>query len=428
MPKSAVRILVALQNPASEGSLVRLAATLAQSPCGELHLTHVVTPHSNPPPDIEARLRRSAELALELNVGAVPHLVHGPSVTEAMQEAVRRWNCDMLLMGWYGDVDQATVLSSRNRDLTKALDVDTLIYKNKGKEQIGSILVPTGGGSHSLMGLGVANRLAQSWDSEMKVLRVARDPHCRAHDPLLERYRAQVAEDLRLQLRLLDIDAPYEVVSATEIVKPVIERSAGSDLLVLGASNDWRQEEYLAGSIPDEIAYKTDSSVLMVRSRTPSTYSLSNIFWEHTIRLDLHPQDKWDAIDQMVDILIEEKQIPSSQRDLVLAAARSREEKSPTSIGRETAIPHAPLPDLPGIIGALGICREGVNFNGRKDELVRYIFLLLTPQQNYRTYIPVLAQIASLMHTDENRNALLCCETPSDLTALIKKSEIASAG
>jgi mannitol/fructose-specific phosphotransferase system IIA component (Ntr-type) len=107
----------------------------------------------------------------------------------------------------------------------------------------------------------------------------------------------------------------------------------------------------------------------------------------------------------------------------VLAAARGREEKSSTSIGRETAIPHAPLPDLPGIIGALGVCPEGVDFNGVHGDVVRYIFLLLTPQQNYRTYIPVLAQIASLMHTQETRNAILRCQTPSELTALIKNQE-----
>ena len=72
------------------------------------------------------------------------------------------------------------------------------------------------------------------------------------------------------------------------------------------------------------------------------------------------------------------------------------------------------------IIGALGICPEGVDFNGLQGDVVRYIFLLLTPQQNYRTYIPVLAQIASLMYTEETRNAILHCQTPSELTALIK--------
>ena len=54
---------------------------------------------------------------------------------------------------------------------------------------------------------------------------------------------------------------------------------------------------------------------------------------------------------------------------------------------------------------------------------MRYIFLLLTPQQNYRTYIPVLGQIASLMHAAETRDAMLLCQTPSELTALIKSRE-----
>ncbi len=422
MPKSAVRILVALEDPAMEDSLVRLAATLAREPWGELHLTHVITPDNPPRPDAQAALERAAELAAEMGVGAIPHLIDGSTVTGAVQDALQRWSCDVLMMGWYGDVDRTTVLSSPNRALAKTLDVDTLIFKDKGFGGIRRLLVPTGGGMHSLMSLEVSHQLAQTWQAQMLAIRIARDPSCRPDDPILQRYVQQITDDLHLQLRLLDIDVDSEVIPAREVVAPIINMAHEDDLLVLGASNDWRQEEFLAGSIPDEIAYKAPCSVLMVRSRNSSDYRLSNIFWEHTIRLDLHPKDKWEAIDQMVDVLVEEKQVPPSQRQTVLAAARGREEKSSTSIGRETAIPHAPLPDLPGIIGALGVCPEGVDFNGHGD-VVRYIFLLLTPQQNYRTYIPVLAQIASLMYTEETRNAILRCQTPSELTALIKNQE-----
>lgn len=423
MPRSAVRILVALESPATEDSLVRLAATLVREPWGELHLTHVITPEAAPYPDARDHLERAAQLAADMGVGAIPHLVGGETVTVAVQEALARWSCDVLLMGWYGDVDRTTVLSSRNRELAKSVSVDTLIFKDKGFARPRRVLVPTGGGTHSLMGLEVANNLADALGAEMRVVRVARDRRCRPGDPILERYCQQVREDLRLQLRLLDIDAPYEVIPATDVVAPVIDLARSDDLLVLGASNDWRQEEFLAGSIPDEIARKAPCPVLMVRSRQRAKYRLSNIFWDRMIRLDLHPRDKWDAIDQMVDVLVEEKQVPPSQRGAVLAAARSREEKSSTAIGRETAIPHAPLPDLPGIIGALGVCPEGVDFNGLHGDTVRYIFLLLTPQQNYRSYIPVLAQIASLMRADDTRSAILHCQTPSELTALIKSRE-----
>ena len=96
---------------------------------------------------------------------------------------------------------------------------------------------------------------------------------------------------------------------------------------------------------------------------------------------------------------------------------------SSTSIGRQTAIPHAPVEGLPGIIGALGICPHGVDFNGLDDQPVHFIFLLLTPQQNYRSYVPVLAQIATLMHSDEARSPFSRCQTPSELTAVIKRQE-----
>lgn len=423
MSRSAARILVALEDPAMEESLVRVAATLARDPWSELHLTHVVTPDDPPRPDIEQALARAAELAGEMGVGAIPHLLRGDSVTGAVQDAMARWNCDVLMMGWYGEVDRTTVLSSRNRALTKVRDVDTLIFKDKGFGGIRRLLVPTGGGTHSLMGLEVAHQLADAWQAPMRALRIARDPLCREDDPILQRYCQQVHDDLRMQLRLLDMDVGSEVIAAREVVAPVIEAAREDDLLVLGASNDWRQEDFLGGSIPDEIAYRAPCSVLLVRSRSPSSYRLSNIFWEHTIRLDMHPRDKWEAIEQMVDVLVEEKQVPASQRDTVRNAAVDREHKSSTSIGRETAIPHAPLPDLPGIIGALGVCPEGVDFNGLQGGRVRYIFLLLTPEQNYRTYIPVLGQIATLMHQPETRNAILHCETPSELTALIKQRE-----
>lgn len=406
-----------------EDSLVRLAATLARAPSGELHLTHVVTPDDPPGPDIESALNRATDLASDMGARAIPHLLHGDSVTEAVQGALRRWNCDVLMMGWYGDVDSTTVLSSRNRALTKALDVDTFIFKDKGFGGIRRLLVPTGGGTHSMMGLEVAHQLAQAWQASMLAVRIARDRAWDADDPILQRYAGQLAEDLRVRLQLLDIEADSEIVASTEVVAPIISMAREDDLLVLGASNDWRHDEFLAGSIPDEIAYKAPCSVLMVRSRNPGNQRLSNIFWEHTIRLDLHPCDKWEAIRQLVDVLIEEKQVPASQRETVLAAAREREEKSSTSIGRETAIPHAPLPDLPGIIGALAVCPAGVDFNGLKGDMVRYIFLLLTPEQNYRSYIPILAQIASLMHTEETRSAILHCQTPSELTALIKSQE-----
>ena len=421
MSTTQLRILVPLEQPQQEGSLVDFAASLATPPWGELHLTHVVQPDTDGHTELRYALEQHASRAISREIGALVHLEEGEDVTAEIQRAIRRWSCNMMLMAWNADVDPGSILASQNRALAKDIDVDTLIYQQKGNEPFRRILVPFGGGDHSLMGVQIAYDLAKTWGAELEILRIARYPRCDPNDPILQRYCSQLTKDTHLQLELLGINEPLTVIPSSDVVMPIVEQSQGRDLVVLGASNDWRQEEHLAGSIPDEIAYKVPCSVLMVRSAAANVLELSRIFWEHTVRLELDPKDKWDAITQIIDALVEEKQIPTSQRDTVLGAALSREKKISTSLGHSTAIPHAPIPYLPGIIGCLAICPKGVDFEGPNDEPTKFIFLLLTPEQNYRIYIPILAQIARLMRNSTTREDMLAAQTPSEITAILKR-------
>jgi mannitol/fructose-specific phosphotransferase system IIA component (Ntr-type)/nucleotide-binding universal stress UspA family protein len=426
MAYSKLNILVPLEDPGAEEALVRFAATLAQTRKGELHLTHIVTPEETRSRNGQ-QLQSAAALAAEYGVRAIPHLLEFQSVTQGIQETVRRWKCNMMVMGWYHKVEKDAILAAQNRALTKAIGVDTLIFKDRNSFPFQRLLVPSGGGSNALMGIQIASELARDWNIPIEILRVVRNPLGRSNDPILQRYCTQLLEGAKLQLELLGVEAPIRILLGKDVATSVAEHTQEGDLVVLGASNDWRQEEHLAGSIPDEIANQVPTSVLMVRSLTPNKSNLSQIFWENTIRLNLHPKDKWDAITQMVDALVEERQVPSSERQNVLDLALERERESSTSLGHETAIPHAPIPDLPGIIGCLGICPDGVDFGGIYDDPVRCIFLLLTPQQNYLSYIPVLAQIATFMKPDPTRAAVLRCQTPSEVTSLIKQQENAGS-
>ncbi|MDP6700000.1 MAG: PTS sugar transporter subunit IIA [Candidatus Latescibacteria bacterium] len=421
MPPAQLRILVPLENPHKDGNLVDLAATLATAPWGELHLTHVLPPNADAGIDIRQTLAARADRAISRNIGALVHLERGEDITNEIKQAIRRWSCNMMLMAWKGDIDRDAILAAQNRALTKDIDVDTLIFKERDSGPVRRILVPFSGGQHSLMGVQIAYDLAQAWGAELEILRIARDPRCNPDDPLLQRYCDQLTQDTLLQLELLGIVQKLTVVPAVDVVAPIVASARDRDLVVLGASNDWRQEEHLAGSIPDEIAYEVPCSVLMVRSAAAIGLQLSRIFWEHTVRLELAPKDKWEAITQIIDALIEEKQIPVSERQNVLDAALARERKSSTSLGHGTAIPHAPIPDLPGIIGCLAICPGGVDFAGPTDEPVHFIFLLLTPEQNYRSYIPILAQIATLMRDDGTRREMLAAQTPAEITSILKR-------
>ena len=424
MSSAHLRILVPIETPDLEHPLIELASSIATPPEDELHLIHVVSPssiHSSVP---ENSLMQMADRIKNQNIRALVHLESGHDVTEVIGRSVDRWSCNMMVMGWKADIERTAILEASNRSLTKNLDIDTLIFKERDFAPAQRILVPTGGGPHSILGIQIAHDLAQQWGSELEILRIARDNRCNPQDPLLHKYCEQLAQDTQLQLQLLNIDVPVRILPSADVVRAVEEQAKDRDLVVIGASNDWRQEEYLSGSIPDKIANRVPCSALMVRSAITSDLTLSSIFWEQMIRLDLRPTDKWDAINQMIEVLIEEQQFPSTQRQRVLQSALEREKKSSTGLGHATAIPHAPIPDLPGIIGCLGICPEGLDFESNTGEKVHFIFLLLTPQQNYRSYIPVLAQIASLVRNHSMQQALLNAQTPTEVTAHIKQFEM----
>lgn len=422
MSHSTLKILVPLEHPDMEGGLVRFAAAMARTRGGEIHLTHILEDGESGE-EADSLLQKAADIATVVGAKAIPHIAHGPDVTKGIQEAVAQWDCNMMIMGWYRGVDKRSVLTSRNRNLAKEVRLDTLILKERDLGKAQRILVPSGGGSHALTGVQIGYELAQLWDAKLEVLRIARDRRCNPDDPILQRYCEQLRQESNLQLSLLNIDIPTTILPASDVVSTVVERAAPDDLVILGASNEWRQDEYLAGSIPDEITNKAACSVLMVRSTLPNRPSLSDIFWANTIRLDLRPKTRWQAVEALVDALVDEKQVPASQHRMVLETALAREKETSTSIGHEIAVPHARIPNLPGVIGCMGICPEGVDFEGPYREPVRFVFLLLTPQQNYRSYIPVLAQIATLMRPDDTRQQFLQCQTPTEVTALIRQQD-----
>jgi mannitol/fructose-specific phosphotransferase system IIA component (Ntr-type)/nucleotide-binding universal stress UspA family protein len=422
MQSTSLRLLVPIVAPQLESALVRFAAHLAATRSGVLCLTHI-HPSSTPvAPHIQQAMLSLQEEAAALGVKSTVFLRSNDSVKDGIQAAAAELRCNMAIMGWYHEIEEEAIRQAVNSTVTKTTGLDTLIYLNRGMGDFKRIIVPTGGGSHSLMGLQLGYELAQKQAIPLEVLRVARDPRCSPDDPLLQRFCTQVYEDTQLQMNLLGVEAPITIIPAQEIVAPITSRIRDGDLVILGASNGWQSESSLAGPISDEIASRVPASVLLVRSGIDETYPLSSIFWERTIRLEFEASDKWQAIARLVDVLVEERQIIPQQRQTVIDAALGREEKSSTAMGHNTAIPHAPITGLPGIIGALGISRQGIEF-GNNGEKVHFIYLLLTPQQNYRVYIPVLAQIAGLMRDHDQVEKVKACQTPQEVAALLKSLE-----
>jgi PTS system nitrogen regulatory IIA component len=80
-----------------------------------------------------------------------------------------------------------------------------------------------------------------------------------------------------------------------------------------------------------------------------------------------------------------------------------RELEMSTGIGKGIAVAHGECRDGEGIKIALGVSKEGINFNAIDNEPVHIMFLVANPPGTWTEYLNILASIVRLV-----RNEVLC--------------------
>ena len=176
-----------------------------------------------------------------------------------MDEASYR-QADLLLVGWQGDFSVSQIYNSSIQRIISNATADVAVLKNRGLEAMDSILIPWGGGPHAQLGLEFAMRIGEATGATIHVLRIV---------------QPGVNTDLERQAvknSVTQIIGDYERVHYhVQEAEDFMERmqwfldNGGYDLVIIGASHEWRIRNFLFGSIPDIVADYADSSVLMVR-------------------------------------------------------------------------------------------------------------------------------------------------------------------
>ncbi|MHC5067054.1 MAG: PTS sugar transporter subunit IIA [Planctomycetota bacterium] len=98
------------------------------------------------------------------------------------------------------------------------------------------------------------------------------------------------------------------------------------------------------------------------------------------------------------------------------SAIFDRERVSSTGIGNGIAVPHAKLPTIDGFTIAIGISRDGVEFEARDGAPVSIMIMIAASDKDRDTYLRVLATVAGLLKDADRRAALVAAE---DATAVL---------
>ena len=186
----------------------------------------------------------------------VTHDIPGGLTTVTVQR-----QADLLLMGWQGGFNVSRIYNSPVQNVLTHTPADVAVLKNRGLESIQSILIPWGGGPHAQLGLEFAVRIGEATNAEIHLLRITNP----GVDVEQERENMAASVEsivggygrMHYLVKQSDDDVTASLISALDANNP--------DLVIIGASHEYRIRNFLFGSIPDVVADHAQCSVLMVR-------------------------------------------------------------------------------------------------------------------------------------------------------------------
>jgi len=133
---------------------------------------------------------------------------------------------------------------------------------------------------------------------------------------------------------------------------------------------------------------------------------LGDILSPAQIASDLRAATRWEAIDEMISLLVDCGKIKPENREAVVSVVRKRETSMSTGIGFGIGIPHASTDLIYEVVGAFGRSKKGINFDALDNQPVNLVMLFLVPQGQFQKHLHTLAKIAKLLHKKEFRHAL----------------------
>ena len=131
---------------------------------------------------------------------------------------------------------------------------------------------------------------------------------------------------------------------------------------------------------------------------------LTQILQPTCIKVPLESRDKASAIAELVDLLVENRLV--QDRDVALDAVLTREKTRSTGIGSGIAIHHGKCSAVRELVMALGIARDGMDFDSVDGKPVSLVILLISPLDQTGPHIQALARISRLMLDEGFKTAL----------------------
>ena len=150
---------------------------------------------------------------------------------------------------------------------------------------------------------------------------------------------------------------------------------------------------------------------------------LADFLTKEQVVTDLKATDRWEAIEELIDLLVANGQVDSDHREAVVSVVKKRETSMSTGIGFGIGIPHASTALIDNVTGAFGRSRSGVDFDALDNQPVNLVMLFLVPQGQFQKHLHTLAKIAKVLHKKEFRKSLEEAGDAAEMYRIIRDAQ-----
>jgi PTS system fructose-specific IIA component/PTS system nitrogen regulatory IIA component len=138
---------------------------------------------------------------------------------------------------------------------------------------------------------------------------------------------------------------------------------------------------------------------------------------------EIAADEKQGVIREMVEALQNAGRIEPENLESIIAAIMKREELGSTGIGRGVAVPHTKHPSVSQLVGAVGVSRDGIDFNSLDGEKVNLVFLLVSPPDRPGDHLRALENISRQLRDDTFCRFLKQAKSADDIVQLLEEAD-----
>ena len=148
---------------------------------------------------------------------------------------------------------------------------------------------------------------------------------------------------------------------------------------------------------------------------------ISELLKPSLIKMSLQADNKDELFPEMVQLFVAEGLI--KDRSTAVRVLEEREAKMSTGIANGLGLPHGKLPEAKQTLLAMGISKEGIEYDSLDGELVYIVITIFAELENPGQHIQVLAEISRLFSIPGFKERIQGVSTPAEVLDIIRSEE-----